>query len=561
MQRSSVKLFTLAALLVIGPPAADAQILFDSGRLSIGRWHVHLSRHAFGAESGQSGFLEVRNNTPERPIHAGYLLLNRQLISLKKFLNGPDPAWRRQVDLRRHNRLRVFLIGTPRAAISISVASDAADPLPSVAFSAEPDTIAAGSSSTLFWSSQHADACVIEPDLGSVGTAGSIAVAPSADTTYTITATGPGGTAVASTSVTVIPPPPQVTLAANPMEISLGQSTTLTWSSQWADQVSIDPGIGSVDPSGAIAVHPAADTTYTVTATGPGGSATSSVDVLVTSPISIEILSPSAGDTILRPDVMVQGTFSNATGRETGIVVNGKVAMVYGSRFVVNHVPLEEGLNTITATATDAGGNTQAAETTVSAAIPEHHITLSTNIASGSAPLEMSLGIGGTFGIQDAVVSFVGPAPDEFVQLAPDDYQATFTQKGVVFITAEAVHAGTACQDTIGIVVVDETAVDALLREKWDNMKAHLISMDVVGAVRDFDENKKGLYEEVFSALLGRLPQIAGNMQDISLISIENRSAKYRIRRVETHNTGTFEVTYYVYFIMDENGIWKIYRF
>jgi len=49
-------------------------------------------------------------------------------------------------------------------------------------------------------------------------------------------------------------------------------------------------------------------------------------------------------------------------GNETGVTLNGIVAVVYNGEFFVNHVPLEEGSNDITATATDTsasgGGNT-----------------------------------------------------------------------------------------------------------------------------------------------------------------------------------------------------------
>ncbi len=275
----------------------------------------------------------------------------------------------------------------------------------------------------------------------------------------------------------------------------------------------------------------------------------------------IEITSPFDGETIDRPDVMVQGTFTNETGTETGITVNGRVAMVYENRFVVNHVPLEVGPNTITATATDVNGNTQTAETTVSAAIPEHHISLISNIESGSAPQSMTLSATATFSIQDAVFSPTGINPDEFVETAPEEYEAMFTEEGIALITVEATHAATTYRDTIGIVIVDRNEVDALLQQKWANMKVHLAAKDITQAVMQFDDGKKGLYEEVFSALLDRLPQIAGDMQDISLISIDDQSARYRIRRVETHQTGTYTVTYYVYFIKDETGIWKIYRF
>ena len=50
---------------------------------------------------------------------------------------------------------------------------------------------------------------------------------------------------------------------------------------------------------------------------------------------------------------MVAEDISNTTGNETGVTVNGITAMVYGGQFVANHIPLTEGLNTITADAND----------------------------------------------------------------------------------------------------------------------------------------------------------------------------------------------------------------
>jgi hypothetical protein len=335
----------------------------------------------------------------------------------------------------------------------------------------------------------------------------------------------------------------------------------LTWTSQAAEHVSIDQGIGEVAANGSMAVFPQSDTTYTITATGPGGTATRSVMVAVHSPISIDIVSPADGANIDRPDIMVHGTLANSTGKETGITVNGKVAMIHGNRFVVNHIPLQEGVNTITATATDADGNIHSVEAVVSAAMPEHHINLLADNESGAAPLEMTLSIDGTFSIEDVILSHTGIEPDELVEMAADEYQANFSEEGIAFLTAETTHGSSTYRDTIGVMVVDQTTIDTLLRQKWEDMKSQLASRDVAQAVTHFDEKKKSLYEAVFSALLDRLPQIANDMQDISLISIDHQSAKYRIRRIETHNTGTVEVTYYVYFIKDESGIWRIYRF
>ena len=561
MRNASIVLSMIAVLVCIAPLAADAGMVYDTGELSINRWHVHLSRHFFETESGPDGVLEIRKNTPGLPIQVGFILLNRRWIPLKPFFDGSDPTLHKTITLRPRNRLRVLLIGPPGASITIAIGTGKESPPPVVDFSATPETIEAGSTSTLAWFCLHADAGTIQPDVGAVDAAGSIAVSPTKTTTYTLTASGAGGAASASTTIVVVHPVPTVEISAAPDIIGPDDVSILSWHTSHTNTCTIEPGIGSVESVGLKAVAPLETTTYTITANGPGGTATASATVVVHAPMRVAITSPVDGDTIDRPDVMVQGTFTNTAGHETGITVNGKVAMVYGDRFVVNRIPLAEGPNTITATATDVNGNTQTAEVTISAAIPEHHISLISTIQSGSAPQTMTLSTAGTFSIPDAVFSHTGISPDEFVETAPDEYEATFTQEGIALITVEATHAATTYRDTIGIVIVDKTDVDALLQQKWSAMKAHLASKDVNQAVSYFNEDKKGLYEEVFSALLDRLPRIAGDMQEISLISIADQSATYRLRRTETHNTGTYMVTYYVYFIKDETGIWKIYRF
>ena len=82
------------------------------------------------------------------------------------------------------------------------------------------------------------------------------------------------------------PPParPTVTLQANPTSINKGESSTLTWNSTDATQLSIDPGVGTVTAQGSTRVSPTDSTTYTITATGPGGSATATAAVSVNAP-------------------------------------------------------------------------------------------------------------------------------------------------------------------------------------------------------------------------------------------------------------------------------------
>jgi len=86
---------------------------------------------------------------------------------------------------------------------------------------------------------------------------------------------------------TAPPPPaakPTVSLQANPTSINKGDSTTLTWTSTDATQLTISPDVGAVTAQGSTKVTPSDSTTYTITASGPGGSADSSARVTVSTP-------------------------------------------------------------------------------------------------------------------------------------------------------------------------------------------------------------------------------------------------------------------------------------
>ncbi len=81
------------------------------------------------------------------------------------------------------------------------------------------------------------------------------------------------------------PPPaaPTASLSANPNTIDKGQSSTLTWQTTNATDVSID-GIGAVQPNGSQQVSPTESTTYHLTAKGPGGTQEATARVTVNQP-------------------------------------------------------------------------------------------------------------------------------------------------------------------------------------------------------------------------------------------------------------------------------------
>ncbi|MBV9744214.1 MAG: OmpA family protein [Acidobacteriia bacterium] len=90
--------------------------------------------------------------------------------------------------------------------------------------------------------------------------------------------------------VTPPPPPPPAApvisqFTAEPDSIQRGQSSTLRWTvTGQANNISIDQGIGVVQATGNRRVLPDNSTTYTLTASGPGGNTTARATVNVTAP-------------------------------------------------------------------------------------------------------------------------------------------------------------------------------------------------------------------------------------------------------------------------------------
>jgi len=150
---------------------------------------------------------------------------------------------------------------------------------PVISFTASPTSVNAGNSTTLNWSCTNGPTSVsIDNGVGGVGASGSVAVTPSVSMTYTITASNLGGTSTAQVSVSVTQKPVIVSFTANPSNITKGRSSTLSWSTQGADSITLNgQGMGS----SSIVVAPSTTQTYTLVVTNAAGSNSAQVVVTV----------------------------------------------------------------------------------------------------------------------------------------------------------------------------------------------------------------------------------------------------------------------------------------
>jgi RHS repeat-associated protein len=251
------------------------------------------------------------------------------------------------------NTVKLELHGKPGSYITLKVTGIAIPP-PNVDINASPESIRIGASSTLTWCSTNANTCFIDQGVGSVPLNGKKTVTPKQNTTYTITATGPGGTSKKSVTLSVIRPP-SVTITANPKSIFLGASSTLTWSSTNATSCFINQGVGRVPTGGSVDVKPLQTTIYRITATGIGGTHTANVTVNVSSPSNPPFVSISA-----IPNEIIPGGFAHlswsSSGGQSAFIDNGVGAVALSGTATVN--PVNTTVYTISVTG--PGGSTGA---------------------------------------------------------------------------------------------------------------------------------------------------------------------------------------------------------
>ncbi|MCQ1534901.1 hypothetical protein FTO70_04185 [Methanosarcina sp. KYL-1] len=156
------------------------------------------------------------------------------------------------------------------------------EPLIINSFDANPDVIEAGGNTTLNWRVSGVENVTIEPDIGTVESAGTLPVSPAETTTYKLTASNDEEEDIAYCIITVEQKLPAINVFnANSDVIEAGGSTDLTWNVSDATRVYIEPGIGAVGLSGSQRVFLSESTTYTLIATNDEGSSEATKLVLV----------------------------------------------------------------------------------------------------------------------------------------------------------------------------------------------------------------------------------------------------------------------------------------
>lgn len=258
----------------------------------------------------------------------------------------------------------------------LQISQSVSTPAPTVSIAAAPTSVTVGQTAMLTWSSTNATACTASAAWsGGEATSGTLTVTPALGmNTYTLTCNGVGGSQAASASVTAIatPPAPTVSITVSPTSITLGHSSTLTWSSTNATACTASGNwSGAQTVSGSETLTPQANgtDTYTLTCAGGGGSGAGTATLTVTAPPAPTVtLSISPASVALGQGATLTWTSSNAQS----CTASGGWSGVEATSGSATETPTAAGSITYTLTCSAPGAANAASSVTLSVVAPGH---------------------------------------------------------------------------------------------------------------------------------------------------------------------------------------------
>jgi hypothetical protein len=159
-------------------------------------------------------------------------------------------------------------------------------------------------------------------------------------------------------------PLPTVSMNIDPGTVEKGHAVTLTWTSNNATSLDLEPGIGSVPGTGSRSIVPEESTTYVLTAQGPGGGNNASGHVTVNAPQmppAIVLVDPpvsTSGQTVefSKSPLIIRGVVMDSAGLPV-VTINGVSAALrpknsQAAEFTSDPMILQPGENRFEITAT-----------------------------------------------------------------------------------------------------------------------------------------------------------------------------------------------------------------
>jgi hypothetical protein len=319
------------------------------------------------------------------------------------------------------------------------------------------------------------------------------------------------------------------------------QGTTLIGTATAAPYLHTWPGV----PAGSYSVKAVAiDSLGAQTATAP-------VAVTVGAP-SITFTAPQDGAALGGSSVLVRGTVQAPAN--SGVVVNGVVALVDADNGFYAQVPLQAGGNAVTATVTAPTGQTAQGAITVSSDAAAPFLQIEVSNPQGLSPLPVTYTLT-NLAQTDASVAFDAGAPFTLTPGQSVPLTVTYTGVGTVLTTISATDgAGRSMSRTFASILDSRAQLDQKFRAVWDGMNIALMQGDKATAMSHLSSRAQAIYGPVFDKLMPHMAGIVASFSTPEIGSVSADLAEYAITRDIDGATHVF----LLYFMKDANGVWRL---
>jgi hypothetical protein len=283
------------------------------------------------------------------------------------------------------------------------------------------------------------------------------------------------------------------------------------------------------------------------------------IDIERTAPV-VTIIEPSDGTIVSEGSVLVRGTVE-ADASEIGVTVNDVIAAVQGNSFAafVHVTPEVTNLTAVATTASEATGSATIGLTVTPATDPDFILRLQPSPPGGVAPLSVAFSLLGGSVPTVIDLDLEGQGAVDFSGPTLDGQAFTYDHPGIYFPTVMVTDAdGNQFSASAIIQIYEQDALDALLQNRWTNIKDSLRTGDVPRAVTFIHSEARATYQAQLSRIsLAALATIDQYMTPIQLIEVGPGGAQYEMLRDRNGQTLSFAV----WFRRDQDGLWRLRRF
>jgi hypothetical protein len=258
---------------------------------------------------------------------------------------------------------------------------------------------------------------------------------------------------------------------------------------------------------------------------------------------------------------LVTGNFDTSLAPEVGIKVNGYAAIIDGDEFVTL-VPVDPSVTVLTAELKNSAGTILASDTipvTVTVPTSETVVHLIPSPPGGLAPLTVGFSLSTLAPVSQIALDLDGDGSIDFHGTSLTGNLFTYHQPGLFTPTVQITDSQGQIHTAVTFVqVLDQAAIDAQLQAVWRDFKNALQAGDVTQAVTFLHSGSRAAYQTKlaqFSATT--LANIDQYMTSIQLVNVGFGGAQYEMIRTQNGQ----QVSFSVWFLIDQDGIWRIRRF